>query len=423
MAKGNPYAYLSRITDPNIRNAVKVAMDLITQLQSGADGIGSVSKPLTDHMDGGGYRLQTIGDPGDDLDAVNFQTLKRYVDAAIARATPIDAEQRPGSPVPPTDFGTGESGGPGTPGGGPPLGGDTLDPLDTPTSLGSGPRFWRGDFAGIPGGPYGGANRFFTAFYPMYQPADREAYLADCQARGYTHIPISIASGNYSTGSGDPYPAFDLSTDPATFAGFMDEISAAGCFPVVFMTPDSNVIGGLNPGLSPSAAIGLLESWMAPFIANPIAMQKIQIAAIGWEVNGYLGETVIGPLCQWLRSLLGPNPILYAHFTPAHNAGEDPGSIWWASMQGVLNGILYQDNSRDGASLRTGCAELTIRFQNGLNGWPTDSGFGHPFDVVAFEYDAFWQVRGSPEAEGVAMGNTAMHCNPPIMGCGNGMSA
>ncbi len=60
------------------------------------------------------------------------------------------------------------------------------------------------------------------------------------------------------------------------------------------------------------------------------------------------------------------------------------------------------------------------------NNFPTDSGFGHPFDFVALEITAQPQFNGQmSEAEGNSWGQTAI-TTPPVgrvivQGSGNGL--
>ena len=69
----------------------------------------------------------------------------------------------------------------------------------------------------------------------------------------------------------------------------------------------------------------------------------------------------------------------------------------------------------------TDCLE---RFAGGF-GFPTDSGFGHPFDFVALEITAQPQFNGEmTEADGDLWGQTALQTPPcgsvSVMGSGNG---
>jgi hypothetical protein len=297
-------------------------------------------------------------------------------------------------------------------------------PMCSPQPLPPGPRGWKGDFAGIriPGSPYSTNGNFFTAFYTQYNAGDRGSFIATYQARRYTHVPISIASGSYAPrDGGTPYPAFDVhTTTAADFRPYLQELIAAGLVPVVFVWPDNL---GLDDTTDLATAQGILIPWLAPVIADAATWALFTVVCVGWEINGWMSPEVITWACQYLRTNLPAGALLYVHFTPGHNAGEEPTGGWWAGMQGILTGILYQDGNRDGQSLRGGLQELTYRFLFGFHGWPTDSGFGHPFDTIAFEYDAFWQVSANaPESEGIAIGNIGVLANAPMQGFGNGCS-
>ncbi len=273
-------------------------------------------------------------------------------------------------------------------------------------------RAFKGDISGIRLPEVGGNGILFTAPYAGY-PADvRAAMRAAYKARRYTHMPISIAEAGYR----GVYPGFDYYGNPAAFRPFLEELWADGLVPVVFMIPDTVPLNG-----NTANDMRVIRDRLAPFIQDAATMNLIRVAATGWEINGWMSPAVMTESARYVKSILHPEAMLYIHFTAGHAAGSGPGeseSGWWASMIGTLQGILYQDDSRDRAAIRDRLADFTLRFQTGYNGWPRG------FDVVAFEYSAYWETNhGYPESWGVDLGNAALQTSPPIQGFCDGASA
>lgn len=86
MANNNPtsptsqyYGYLQNITDPNHRQLMKLVIDKLHALDTSSQSIGTVSKPLTTTMDGGGQLISSVKDPVANQDAAT----KVYVDRTI----------------------------------------------------------------------------------------------------------------------------------------------------------------------------------------------------------------------------------------------------------------------------------------------------------------------------------------------------
>ena len=80
------YASLPQITDPALRQIVKLIYDKIAAVEQATTQIGHVTQPLSTHLDFNQQRGIGVADPTADTDVVNLQTLKRYVEAATAAA-------------------------------------------------------------------------------------------------------------------------------------------------------------------------------------------------------------------------------------------------------------------------------------------------------------------------------------------------
>jgi hypothetical protein len=266
-------------------------------------------------------------------------------------------------------------------------------------------RRFHGDFAGFIApeiAPYGATSEFFSAVYPGYPASVRAQIVADYKQRGYTHFPISIRLGDYH----GLYPQYDYINDVAGFRVILTELWTSGLIPVVFVIDDQ------SPAQTP-ADMAAIEAKYTPFLQA--VKDLVYIVVPGWEIDGWMAPANIGASCQWLKQTL-PDALVYVHFTSGHQSGAAPGASdrdWWASMQGVLMGILYQgDGPSGGAAIASELSAFTIRFQTGLNGWPTG------FDAVAFEYSAYWQVnQGQSQQWGDAIGDVIWTTtSPPIQG-------
>lgn len=57
----------------------------IEQIEAQTPMIGTVSAPLTTHLDAAGNKLTNVAPATSDTDVPNFDQVKKYVDAAIKR--------------------------------------------------------------------------------------------------------------------------------------------------------------------------------------------------------------------------------------------------------------------------------------------------------------------------------------------------
>ena len=101
---------------------------------------------------------------------------------------------------------------------------------------------------------------------------------------------------------------------------------------------------------------------------------------------------------------------------------------FWKLNVGKLTGILRQrDPAEDGGHMdeyQARVKDCLDRFAGGY-GFPTDSGFGHPFDDIELEITAQDQFNGNvDEATGDAWGRAALATPASgavrVMGSGNG---
>jgi hypothetical protein len=125
---------------------------------------------------------------------------------------------------------------------------------------------------------------------------------------------------------------------------------------------------------------------------------------------------------------------VYVHFQQGYGSFQQDGGIFadfWKLQVGKLTGLLHQkiltQNQRDYYTASGGLVDILDRF-SGKAFCPADSGFGHPFDLVAFEITASYQFDGQmSEAIGDIWGDYALSCPPSgevsVMGSGNGAAS
>ena len=123
----------------------------------------------------------------------------------------------------------------------------------------------------------------------------------------------------------------------------------------------------------------------------------------------------------------------YVHFQQGypHLSAHPSGTFasYWNLQQGKLTGLLHQAFLEWSQSeLQARLNDILVRFAGGAFTTP-DSGFGHPFDLIAMEITASKQFNnGMSEAEGDAWGRAALatpSAQGPfgtvrVMGSGNG---
>lgn len=163
-----------------------------------------------------------------------------------------------------------------------------------------------------------------------------------------------------------------------------------------------------------------------------IASHVIARGCVGWELSLWLSPTQVQQLIDALAPTFATFGIkLYVHFQSGYLAFQQPGGVtadFWKLNVGKLTGILHQADLEhwDKPMYQARIVDCLQRFA-GQFSFPTDSGFGHPFDFIALEISADLQFRtGMSEAEGNSWGDTALSVPPVdgvgVMGSGNGQS-
>lgn len=409
------YAFLSSIKDLATRQAIKLALDRLANIEKQAAGIGGVTKALTGNLDSGGNQLKNLLDPTHKADAVTLDYLRKYVEARFqfVASTPSSVPPTPPgpNPTPPpgpsgltcfTDLTIGQPHG-----------------IPAPGNL----RWFRGDFCGMNvnglpavAGGAGDPTLFLTPFLDRYDPSLWPGIIAQYVSNGYTHFklwwPDSRDAGGVS-GTG-------ISED--AFVAICQMLQGNGLIAVPFLY--SKVYDGFDPPVNKT------DSLIAKLQAGGVA----QIMCVGGELDLFNSP---GPplqaLIDHIAGLVVPATNLYVHFSPGYVAWQAPGdlgSVFWNANVNKLTGLLHQKvPDWDCGMYQARLADLLVRFGDGVSGWPTDSGLGHPFDVVADEYSAPARFDGNM-TEGAAkiMGNQAI-CSPSqgggpptisIMGYNNG---
>lgn len=274
-------------------------------------------------------------------------------------------------------------------------------------------RWMRGDFCGIdvPGMPstvsVGGplnANLITCFQYGFYDAGQRATILASYVAHGYTHFVLSWPDLRDRTG-----------LSPAQAIVLAQEVVAAGLYPVWFLLAKdfdnaSNIAPSCDPIINAAQVAGVYS-----------------IACVGWELSLWMTPTqvqdAVDHVCAFGTEANGVN--VYVHFQEGYPSFQQPGlptHAFWDPNVGKLTGLLYQKTlSQDCGMWQARTNDIQIRF-NGAAGFPHDSGFGHPFDLVQYEYSASPRFNGNlSEGSARTMGLQAIGSPPegsPSQGVG-----
>ncbi len=262
------------------------------------------------------------------------------------------------------------------------------------------PRAWRGQMcgvhvAGLPAVPGGAADATLVLswFYDRYAPEDRAKIRTAWNARHYTHVLLSWPDSR------------SFGQSPAQFLATCQELITDGFFPCPMLCskdfdPHNNV-----PGILANINQVL-----------PLLVGIVPLACIGWELSLWLTPTEVQLLIDAIAPQLTPaGTRVYVHFQEGYAAYQQPGTFFadfWNIQVGKLTGVLHQkklaqtkDEYRGGSG---GLTDILIRFA-GNDSIVADSGFGHPFDLVACEITASPQFNGTmSEADGDALGQWAI---------------
>lgn len=410
---GSNYAFLAGIKDPQTKAAVKAILDRVANVEKLSGGIGSVTAPLTDHLDSGGNRLTNLAAPAAKTDAVTLDYMQKYLEARLRAAGTLPAPH----PIPPATTG-------------PPPGPSNLTcftdlTIGQPHGVPAAPnlRWFRGDFCGVrvPGLPAvdGGAgdpSTLLTPFIDRYSPADQATAIGIYKSKGYTHWKLWWPDSRVAGGVGGGGQSI------AQFVATCQMLQGNGLIPVPFLL--SKVYDGINP--APNACDGIIAALQAGGVA--------QIMCVGGELDLFNdpGPPLQG-IIDHMAGLVVPATNLYVHFSPGYVAWQSPGdlgSVFWKNNINKLTGLLHQKvPDWDCGMYQARLADLLVRFGDGISGWPTDSGLGHPFDVVADEYSAPARFDGNMTEEAAILMGTQAICSPgqdggpptiSVMGFNNG---
>jgi hypothetical protein len=271
-------------------------------------------------------------------------------------------------------------------------------------------RWFRGDMCGveIAGLPAvaGGATNASTVlswFLDRYSAANQSLILQTHVNRGYTHFLLSWPDSRDGNGQ-----------SIAQFVATAQLVQSFRLYPVVFLY--SKDFDGKDPSPTKNDAL----------IAAMQAANAIPIASVGWELDAF---NTPGPpfqaLIDHITGLLVPATNCYVHFNqniPHWATPGKGGADFWALQVNKLTGILFQSAWADNCGqIQARLNDLQTRFGAGAAGWPTQSGFGHPFDVVGFEYAASLRFNGSmTEAQAQVIGQQVISSpsasgGPPVM--------
>lgn len=88
MARTRDFLDKAKKIHPDLHMILTPLFKRIEELEAARGDVGAVTKPLSTSLNANDQRIHTVADPTADQDAVNLQTLKKYVDAAIKQAVP-----------------------------------------------------------------------------------------------------------------------------------------------------------------------------------------------------------------------------------------------------------------------------------------------------------------------------------------------
>ena len=237
----------------------------------------------------------------------------------------------------------------------------------------------------------------FTPFIDRYGPGDRATIYTAYAARGLTHFvmswPDAVANG----------------TSAATYASIAQEVQMAGFYPIHMLNSKANDPATYNTYVQPCLAA-----------LQAIGTSVIPAVCVGWEMNLWMSPTQVQSAIDYVVGVVTPPTTnVYVHFSSGVFAWQQPGGVtadFWNANVSKLTGILYQRDTS------LSCADSQARYDDGLSrfagnfGFVTDSGFGHPFDYVAWETSATDQFfSGLSENQGNVIGFNAL-CTPYVTG-------
>jgi len=286
------------------------------------------------------------------------------------------------------------------------------------------PRFWKAQMcgirieglpvvAGMEGAPPG---LFLSWFYDRYHPVEREFIRGVMRESGYTHWTTSWPDSQ----------AFGAT--PPQFAATNRELIADGFFP--------NVMLSAKP--TSSADVRTIEETLANIqLVLPFLVGTVPMFCMAWEAALWMSPSDLQFLIDHITpvTLQQAGTLNYVHLKEGYGSYQQPGGIFadfWNPNMGKLTGLLHEKILAQGPEAYRfdsgGLWDILTRFAGNF-GVVADSGFGHPFDCVAFEITAQQQFDGTcGETAGNALGAWAIQTpaapgpagNVIVMGSGNG---
>lgn len=218
--------------------------------------------------------------------------------------------------------------------------------------------------------------RALTPFIDRYSDVDQQRMLDQYARRGYTHfwrwLPDSRQAGGIDS-HGQSLAAYVATSVKIHQAGFYV------CHSLISKTWDPRDADG-----------AYYQTVLDPWLDALIAADAIQCATVGFELDLFNEPgRKLQSIIDYVTAKLVPHGIpVYVHFSPEKTwwgaADFLPNRFaWWDHQSGKLTGLLYQfDPAWTIAEAQARMADTLRQFAN------TDSGFGHPFDDVAFETKA-----------------------------------
>lgn len=261
------------------------------------------------------------------------------------------------------------------------------------------PRFWKGNMCGVRvlgvpavDGGAADASLILSWFYDRYDAYWRGEIRSVWRVSGLTHVLVSWPDSRA------------VGASPSAFLATCEELIADGFYPCVFLS---------SKVYDPTDTSGILAN-IAPVL--PLLVGVVPMFCVGWELSLWLSPTVVQQLIDSLAPAVTPSGArLYVHFQEGYSSFQQDGGTFadfWNPNVGKLSGVLHQkvlsqtpDQYRYDSG---GLTDILIRFAGQFNCSP-DSGFGHPFDLVALEITAQPQFNGDcTEEQGNELGTWAI---------------
>lgn len=233
----------------------------------------------------------------------------------------------------------------------------------------------------------------------------RSEWLARKVSAGYTHF-ILAPIFSYPVGG---MPTFDLSGAPATFRGYINEVTGAGLTPIIFLSTGDG--GSFETAVGHLDGSGNLtpDGYWTSFIPALADLTPQCLWVPGWElVRGGWTSLQFSVGVQRMATLLQPNALMYAHLSAERGSFAsnpvEPNDPWQGNEQGcwksaggeLLTGLLYQapnEATHPGKLFDPAHPwfdrwyEIMVRAGKGGIGW-------RPIDVIWFEAGAYEYIRG-----------------------------